>query len=131
VERGSAIGTGSPLQSTKWLAPAVRTGADQRSVVVIHNASAGIALVKVSILRGGKQVVLPGYERLELAPGDGAVVAIGPKDFPDGSVGVLVSGSTPIVVESLSTFEASDDFATDLAVPIPTRSFGPEPLAAN
>lgn len=131
VERGSAIGTGSPLQSTKWLAPAVRTGADQRSVVVIHNASAGIALVKVSILRGGKQVVLPGYERLELAPGDGVVVAIGPKDLPDGSVGVLVSGSTPIVVESLSTFEASDDFATDLAVPIPTRSFGPEPLAAN
>jgi hypothetical protein len=119
LTRGTAVSTGTPVQATDWLVPAVRTGPAQRSVVLVHNTSAGIALLKVSVLLDGKRVVPSGFDRYELASGDGVLVPIGPADVPDGSVSVQVESSTPVVVENLSTFFGTDDLAMDLGIPLP------------
>ncbi len=119
LTRGTAVATGTPVQATDWLLPAVRTGPAQRSVVLVHNTSAGIALVKVALLVDGTRTVLPGFGRYELAAGDSVLVPVGPTGVPDGSVGVQVGSSTPVVVESLSTFFGTDDLSMDLGVPLP------------
>jgi hypothetical protein len=107
------------VQATDWIVPAVRTGPAQRSVVMVHNSSAGIALVKVSVLLDGQRVVPTGFGRYELASGDGVLVPIGPAGVPDGSVTVEVESTTPVVVESLSTFFGTDDLAMDMGIPLP------------
>jgi hypothetical protein len=119
LSRGTAVGTGTPVQATDWLLPGMRTGPSQRSVVLVHNTSAGIALLKVSLLLEGKRVVPDGFERYELASGDSVLVPVGPAGVPDGSVSVQVESSTPVVVEGLSTFFGTDDLAMDLGIPLP------------
>ncbi|MFM7067832.1 MAG: DUF5719 family protein, partial [Actinomycetes bacterium] len=91
LTHGTSIGTGTPVQATRWLAPAVRTGPQQRSVVLVYNTSAGIALVTVEALLGGRRVVVKGFDRLEVPSGDAVVVPIGPGGVPDGSTGVVVT----------------------------------------
>lgn len=119
LTRGTAVSTGTPVQATDWIVPAVRTGPTQRSVVMVHNTSAGIALLNVSVLLDGKRAVPTGFDRYELASGDSVLVPIGPAGVPDGSVTVQVGSSTPVVVESLSTFFGTDDLSTDVAIPLP------------
>ncbi|MFM7065110.1 MAG: hypothetical protein ACKO04_16740, partial [Actinomycetes bacterium] len=131
LTRGTAVSTGSPVQATSWLLPAVRTGPAQRSVAMVHNTSAGITLVTVSVLRDGRRAVLPGFDRYELASGDSVLVPVGPADVPDGSVGLRVTASSPVVVESLSTFFGTDDLAMDLGVPLPGGPGSVGPLAGG
>ena len=119
LTRGTAVGTGTPVQATDWIVPAVRTGPAQRSLVMVHNTSAGIALLHVTVLLDGKRAVPTGFDRYELASGDSVLVPVGPAGVPDGSVSVQVESSTPVVVENLSTFFGTDDLAMDLGIPLP------------
>lgn len=129
VELGTAIGTGTPVASTRWMVPLLSAADAHDGSVVVHNP--GTEPVTVSA------VTLPGEaESLELArevevgPGDGIVLRLRTTPLK-GSISVEVTSSSPVIVERIATFDQPDDLAMGLAIPYPPGGDGVLPMLAE
>ena len=129
VELGTAIGTGSPIATTRWIVPLLSAANVHDSSVIVHNP--GTEPVTVSA------VTLPGEaERSELAtdvevpPGDGIVLRLGATQLK-GSISAEVTSTSPVIVERIASFDRPDDLSIGLAIPYPPGGDGVFPLLSE
>ena len=113
--RGVALSTGTPVLARSWTVPSINAGADPAPVVAVHNPGEGIARVTLEVVAAGSSTALPGATDLEVAPGDSAVVPLGPAVAPE--VAIVVTSSEPVAVERITVYAPDVDLAFDPAVP--------------
>jgi hypothetical protein len=129
VGGGTTIGTGSPLLSTRWVVPFLRSGEGQDSSVSVHNP--GTEPVRVSaVTLGGEGDPVDLAEEVEVPPGDGIVLRLADHDV-DPSVAVEVRSSSPVLVERTISIAELDDLAMGLAIPYPPGGDGAFPRLAE
>ena len=115
---GVAIGTGSPIRALQWTVAGIDAGADPAPVVFVHNPGTGIAVVSAEVLSAGITAPVPGASQIEVAPGDSAALTVPAPAGGPATVTVRITGSSPVVVESLVTFPAVADLSIGLAIPV-------------
>jgi hypothetical protein len=127
MNRGSAIGTGTPVAATLWAATGLVVGEGQESVVAVHNPSSSIVVVTATVIGGaGDGTVLA--DEVEVAPGDSLAVATAGAELGRSEVTVLVEANAPVVVERTVTFGRQNDLSVGMAVPLPLEPGGLRPL---
>lgn len=115
VTSGVAVGTGSSVAAGRWIVPAVDAGADPAPVVFVHNPGRGIALVSTTPVGGDGT-----SSEVEVPPGDSVAISV-PGPAAGAVTGVELTSMTPVVVEQLVTFGATD-LAFGLAIPARSRA---------
>ena len=129
VSGGTAIGTGTPLASTRWLVPFLRLGEGQDSSVVVHNPGTGAVRVDVVVSGAGTEPVVLA-EGLEVPPGDGVVLRP-PADLSGGVGSAEVTATSPVIVERVVSVAELDDLSVGLAIPYPPGGDGRFPLLSE
>lgn len=114
---GTAISTGSPLAATLWSSTGVVVVDDRQSSLYVYNPGPGIAVVAATAIGGDADGSVLADE-VEVAAGDGVVVATEFADLSDRQLSVLVEANAPVVVESLVPFDGDDDLSFTSAVPL-------------
>jgi hypothetical protein len=117
LDRGTAVGTGSPVSSPLWAATGVVVGEDQDSSVLVHNPSTGIVVVSATAFgEQGDGTVLA--DAVEVPAGDSLAIPTAGQGLGSGAVTVVVEAQAPVVVERTLTFAGRDDLSMGLAVPL-------------
>lgn len=111
LERGVAIGTGTPVAASDWIVPVLRPATDPAPVVLVHNPNDGIAVVTASVVGSDGA-----GDDVEVQPGDSVVLSV-PAGDP-GLAALVVSSMSPVVVEQLLSYPDVQDLAFGLAVPL-------------
>lgn len=108
VTAGLAIDTGTPVAALRWVLAALDLPAPS-PVVLVHNPGTGPAVVEVSVLTpaGPRRV---GPAELEVPAGDSVGVVVDGAALGDvpSTVALEVRASSPVVVDRLVTFEATE-----------------------
>lgn len=118
---GTTIGTGTPVDATRWLLPSVPVGPGQQPMVFVHNPGTGIVTVTVRALVGTAAPVVVA-NGVEVAPGDSAWIALNPAEVAAlqsvADVAYEVVATDPVSVERTLTFVTENDVTVGLAVPV-------------
>ncbi len=117
VELGTAIGTGTPISSTRWMVPLLSAADAHDSSVVVHNPGTEPVTVSAVTLPGEAESLELARD-VEVAPGDGVVLRLRTTQLK-GSISVEVTSSSPVIVERIATFDQPDDLSMGLAIPYP------------
>lgn len=118
LDRGTAVGTGSPVASQLWATTGVVVGEGQASSVLVHNPSTSIVVVSATVFGGeGDGTVLA--DAIEVAPRDSLAIATAGQGLGNRPVNVLVEAGAPVVVERTLTLAGLTDLSMSLAVPLP------------
>lgn len=104
VAGGLGSSAGASAQATRWYVPFLTPTTDSQPTVVVANPSAdAISVVTLSSLIGGKQTVIA--DKVEIAPQQSLPIDVSAATTA-GSIGVVVSSSTPVVVSGRTTSTA-------------------------
>lgn len=126
VERGTTIGTGSPVAARMWVATGLLGGGEGEPMVFVHNPSSDPADVSASVL-GGEADGAVVAEGVEVPAGDSVALPVS-AEVGESPFTVLVEASAPVVVERTVTWRDVQDLSTGLAVAFPGPGAGPVAL---
>jgi len=118
VEAGAAIGTGSPVVATRWIVPDLVLRDQRDPAIVIHNPGGGIVTVSAEAFGGEDGGTTRVLDQVEVAAGDGLVVRLADLELGTGDVGVVLTATSPVLVERIVTFPTRGDLAMGVAVPV-------------
>ncbi|QGG95812.1 DUF5719 family protein [Actinomarinicola tropica] len=83
--------------------------------------------VEITVVRNGRRTEL---DTIELAPAGRAVVDLDPDDVGSGPAAILVTSSSPVLVELVNRFDEPSDLGVRAAIPF-DRSVTPIPVLAG
>jgi len=116
VGSGSATSLGQSASSDTWFAPWADHSAASTSSVIIANPSVDtIAEARVTSFGAGKKSTGAGTLKAEIGPGHSAAVDLGAAGTDPR--GLIITSSSPVVVERRVLFAGGEDFSVIAAVP--------------
>lgn len=115
VAGGLGSSAGASAQATRWYVPFLTPATDSQPTVVVANPSTdAISVVTLTSLVGGTETVIA--DKIEIAPQQSLPIDVSAATSA-GSIGVVVSSSTPVVVSGRTTSTARAEISFVPAIP--------------
>ena len=128
---GSTIGTGSSVAAIHWLVSSLEFGPKYAPAVFVHNPGPDDATVTLSLIYGGSLTPMADSSQIKVAKG-ASVVFQGPTFTGfDGTAGLDVTATGPVVVERLVAFPTQSDLSLGLAIPVLGERSGLVPVGGR
>ncbi len=102
LQSGTADSTGAPRSAKQWIVSGIDSAPSSSQVSIVNPSVDSIAVVTVKSFAGGSIVDAATSPRVEIAPGHGVTIdlaAIAAGAPPDTTVGLIVTGEQPLLVE--------------------------------